>query len=221
MATVAIIVGCSDQGQGLKEVSSVHIDAKVVSSKESALEKPGLTEEKKAAIANKYGLLTKPTEPSGNFSYDLGPSFADHDITFDIKSIVGKSETEVTSLLGNPKLTMTGSWMSLSTEETSKAVRHTYRTEIGEISVKFIEGNVASIEVRPVEVLKYPADALKVLQSIGLTIDVGKAPEKESPHYLDFGRLDGLYKVRVVKNLAGDHPENIGHVYIITEDRFK
>ncbi|WP_411504423.1 hypothetical protein [Brevibacillus centrosporus] len=47
MATVAIIVGCSDQGQGLKEVSSVHIDAKVVSSKESALEKPGLTEEKK------------------------------------------------------------------------------------------------------------------------------------------------------------------------------
>lgn len=99
---------------------------------------------------------------------------------------------------------MTGSWMSLSTEETSKAVRHTYKTEIGEISVKFIEGNVASIEVRPVEMSKYPADALKVLQSIGLKIDIGEAPEKESPHYLDFGRLDGFYEVRVVKNLAED-----------------
>lgn len=45
-------------------------------------------------------------------------------------------------------------------------------------------------------------------------------PESEGLHFLDFGGVDGVYAVRVGKDLEGS-PEKIGYVQIVTEERFK
>ncbi|MED1802927.1 hypothetical protein [Brevibacillus porteri] len=137
-----------------------------------------------------------------------------------ISEIAGKPEADVTALLGKPTATETGEWTSLSTEEKTPFVRHTYKADTGEISVMFIEGVAARIEVRPSEAFKYPDDAIKAMRAVGLTVEDGVAPERENPLYLDFGRVDDFYNVRVVKDVEGN-PENVGYVKIVTESRFK
>ncbi|MBW5466263.1 hypothetical protein GPJ61_00045 [Brevibacillus formosus] len=137
-----------------------------------------------------------------------------------VKSIAGKPEADVTALLGKPTATEDGEWTSLSTEEKTPFVRHTYKADTGDISVMFIEGVAARIEVRPSEAFKYPDDAIKAMRAAGLTVEDGLAPERENPLYLDFGRVDDFYNVRAVKDVEGN-PENVGYVKIVTEDRFK
>ncbi|MBG9940594.1 membrane lipoprotein lipid attachment site-containing protein [Brevibacillus formosus] len=137
-----------------------------------------------------------------------------------VKSIAGKPEADVTALLGKPTATENGEWTSLSTEEKTPFVRHTYKADIGEISVMFIEGIAARIEVKPAGTFKYPDDAIKAMRAVGLTVEDGLAPERENPLYLDFGRVDDFYNVRAVKDVEGN-PENVGYVKIVTEDRFK
>lgn len=137
-----------------------------------------------------------------------------------VKSIVGKPEADVTALLGNPTATENGEWTSLSTEEKTPFVRHTYKADTGEVSVMFIEGIAARIEVRPSEAFKYPVDAIKAMRALGLTVEDGATPERENPLYLDYGQVGGFYNVRVVKDVEGN-PENVGYVKVVTESRFK
>jgi Prokaryotic membrane lipoprotein lipid attachment site len=137
-----------------------------------------------------------------------------------VKSIAGKPESDVTALLGKPTATETGEWTSLSTEEKTPFVRHTYKADIGEISVMFIEGVAARIEAKLVETLKYPDDAIKAIRAVGLAVEDGATPERENPLYLDYGQVDGFYNVRVVKDVEGN-PENVAYVKLVTESRFK
>lgn len=139
---------------------------------------------------------------------------------FSVKSIAGKSEADVEAMFRVPYATETGEWTLLSTEEKTPFVRNDYETPVGAVSVMFIEGIAARIEVKPTGALKYPDDAIKVMQAVGLAVEDGKAPERENPLYLDYGSLDGLYNVRVVKDQEGN-PENIGYVKIVTDDRYK
>ncbi|MFA4137043.1 MULTISPECIES: hypothetical protein [unclassified Brevibacillus] len=139
---------------------------------------------------------------------------------FTVKSIAGKSEADITAMFRVPYATETGEWTSLSTEEKTPFVRNSYETPVGALSVMFIEGVAARIEVRPSEAFKYPDDAIKAMRAVGLTVEDGLKPERENPLYLDFGRVDDFYNVRAVKDVGGN-PENVGYVKIVTEDRFK
>lgn len=160
------------------------------------------------------------TETPASNSEPAKPAHAPAEPEFTIKSIAGKPEADVTALLGKPIATETGEWTSLSTEEKTPFVRHTYKTDVGEISVMFIEEVAARIEVKPVETFKYPAEAIKAMRAAGLTVEDGLEPESIAPHFLDFGGIEGVYAVRVVKDLEGNS-ENIGYVKIVTESRFK
>ncbi|MFF0830416.1 hypothetical protein ACFYU8_26090 [Brevibacillus sp. NPDC003359] len=140
--------------------------------------------------------------------------------SFDLKAIASKPEADVTALLGKPIATENGEWTSLSTEEKTPFVRHTYKTDMGEMSVMFIEGIAARIEVKPAGTFKYPDDVIKAMRAAGLAVEDGLEPKSNAPHFLDFSGSDGVYAVRVVKDLEGNL-ENIGHVKIVTESRFK
>ncbi|EJL31799.1 hypothetical protein [Brevibacillus sp. BC25] len=137
-----------------------------------------------------------------------------------ISEIAGKPEADVNALLGKPIATENGEWTSLSTEEKTPFVRHTYKSDTCEISVMFIEGVAARIEIRPSEAFKYPDDAIKAMRAAGLAVEDALEPERENPLYLDYGQVDGFYNVRVVKDVEGN-PENVAYVKLVTESRFK
>ncbi|MGN7468831.1 hypothetical protein [Brevibacillus sp. SAFN-007a] len=137
-----------------------------------------------------------------------------------VPAIAGKTEAGVTALLGEPASTENGEWTSMSSKKKTPFVRHTYKTDTGVITVMFSEGVAARIEVRPSETFKYPDDAMKAMRAAGLTVQDGVEAENEGAHFLDFGGVDGVYAVRVGKDLEGN-PEKIGYVKIVTEERFK
>lgn len=195
LASLAILAGCS---------SDPKPEYKVLESTTNTMEKP----EESASLAES---TSAPTP-------EVSKPAAEPQST--VKSIAGKSEADVTALLGKPTATENGEWTSLSTEEKTPFVRHTYKADTGEISVMFIEGVAARIEVKPAGTFKYPDDAIKAMRAVGLTVEDGLAPERENPLYLDFGRVDDFYNVRAVKDVEGN-PENVGYVKIVTEDRFK
>jgi hypothetical protein len=207
LATLASLGGCIDHQP---EASATNTERPVTS---------GLTEQQKAEIAKKYG-LEKPDEPLGNFSIEIGPSFTDSGILFDTMGIANKSEADVEALLGKPVETETGEWTLHRPEEKTPFTRHVYETETGKIDVMFIEGKAARIEVKLKEAFKFPDDAIKAMRAAGLTVRDGLEPESGAPHFLDFAGIDGVYAVRVVKDLEGN-PENIGYVKIVTEERYK
>ncbi|WP_409178533.1 membrane lipoprotein lipid attachment site-containing protein [Brevibacillus fortis] len=185
---------------------------------------PVLTEEEQMnAIADELGLKRpgETVEPNTHLSGDFGHSFAQPTAPSpSISSVASKPEADVTALLGKPTATENGEWTSLSTEEKTPFVRHTYKADTGEVSVMFIEGVAARIEVRPSEAFKYPDDAIKAMRAAGLAVEDGATPERENPLYLDYGQVDGFYNVRVVKDVEGN-PENVGYVKVVTESRFK
>ncbi|MBG9568808.1 hypothetical protein ABE205_13985 [Brevibacillus agri] len=148
------------------------------------------------------------------------PTEAPPEPKFSVPVIAGKTEADVTALLGEPAATENGEWTSMSSKKKTPFVRHTYKTDTGAISVMFSEGVAARIEVRPSETFKYPDDAMKAMRAAGLTVEDGLEPESEDPHFLDFGGVDGVYAVGVGKDLEGN-PEKIGYVQIVTEERFK
>ncbi|EST55676.1 hypothetical protein T458_06845 [Brevibacillus panacihumi W25] len=162
----------------------------------------------------------KTVEPSPPAVAPEAPTETPATSEFSVKSIAGKSEADVTAMFRVPYATETGEWTLLSTEEKTPFVRNDYETPVGAVSVMFIEGIAARIEVKPTTALKYPDDAIKAMQAVGLAVEDGKAPERENPLYLDYGSLGGLYNVRVVKDQEGN-PENIGYVKIVTDDRYK
>lgn len=135
-------------------------------------------------------------------------------------SIAGKSEADVEALLGKPTETETGEWTLMPSEDKTPFVRHVYAAEIGTVDVMFIEGKAARIEVKPKETFTFPDDAIKAMRAAGLTVEDGLEPESGAPHFLDFVGIDGVYAVRVVKDLEGN-PGNIGYVKIVTEERYK
>lgn len=137
-----------------------------------------------------------------------------------ILGIANKSEADVGVALGQPIETEAGEWTLLPSEEKTPMVRNVYAQEAGDVGVLFIEGKAVRIEFYPKSTFKYPDDAIKAMRAAGLTVEDGAEPESEAPHFLDFGGIDGMYAVRVVKDLEGN-PENIGYVKIVTEERYK
>ncbi|MCM3592488.1 hypothetical protein M4D58_17855 [Brevibacillus borstelensis] len=141
-------------------------------------------------------------------------------VLFDILGIANKSEADVEAALGKPTETETGNWTLLPSEEKTPYVLHFYEIESGKVEALFIEGKAVRIEFYPKSTFKYPDDAIKAMRAAGLSVEDGAEPESEAPHFLDFGGIDGMYAVRVVKDLEGN-PENIGYVKIVTEERYK
>lgn len=141
-------------------------------------------------------------------------------VLFDILGIANKSEADVGVALGQPIETEAGEWTLLPSEEKTPMVRNVYAQEAGRVEVAFIEGKAVRIEFYPKSTFKYPDDAIKAMRAAGLSVEDGAEPESEAPHFLDFGGIDGMYAVRVVKDLEGN-PENIGYVKIVTEERYK
>lgn len=137
-----------------------------------------------------------------------------------VLEIANKSEADVEAALGKPTETETGNWTLLPSEEKTPYVLHFYEIESGKVEALFIEGKAARISFYPKSTFKYPDDAIKAMRAAGLTVEDGAEPESEAPHFLDFGGIDGMYAVRVVKDLEGN-PENIGYVKIVTEERYK
>lgn len=157
---------------------------------------------------------------SASETVDSAQHGSSNSLPIEVSKFAGKPESDVTALLGKPTATENGEWTSLSTEEKTPYVRHTYKTDTGEVSVMFIEGVAARIEVKPTETFKYPDDAIKAMRAAGLAVEDGATPERENPLYLDYGQVDGFYNVRVVKDVEGN-PENVGYVKLVTESRFK
>lgn len=221
LTSLAILTGCSgDPDPEFREVTTTT----------NTLIKPELTEEGKAEIAAKYG-LEKPEQaeqPAGNISVKVGFSFSDSESSpkppsppIEVSKYAGNSEASVTALLGEPVASESGEWTSLSTEEKTPYVLHTYKMSYGSVSIMFIEGIAARIEAKPVEAIKYPDNAIIAMRAVGLIVKDGTKPVKENPQYIDFGSIDGYYNVRVGKDSDGDHPATVGYVKIVTESRFK
>lgn len=203
-------------------------ESKEVSSAAQTLEKPeeptisGLTEERKAALAQKFGLKKPGTSAAGrvSFSVDFGISWSAPEVSFNMKGITNQSETAVKALLGTPIKTETGEWTLHRPEEKTTFTRHVYAAEIGEVKVIFIKGKAVRIEVKPKEAFTFPDDAIKAMRAAGLTVRDGLEPESGGTHFLDFAGIDGVYAVRVFEDLEGS-PGNIGYVQIVTEERYK
>ncbi|MFS0558859.1 hypothetical protein [Brevibacillus sp. 179-C9.3 HS] len=202
----------------LNEVTGAHHD------ETGALEESnesGLTEERKAAIIKEYGLpKQKPRNVSSIFSYDFGPSFTEPQILFNIKMITSKSEVEVTKIFGVPYSSEAGKWTSPSTERTMPIVRNLYETPVGAMSVMFIDGIAARIEIKPTEVFNFPNGAIQAMRAVGLIVQDDAELESGGPHFLDFIGIDGVYAVRVVSDLEKD-PASIAYLEIVAEERFK
>ncbi|WP_103108744.1 hypothetical protein [Brevibacillus reuszeri] len=213
LAAITILAGCS-----AKEPDAPTAPVTAPATEPSAA--TTLTEEDKAEIAAKYG-LEKPDQPAGNVSVQVGISTsADQPTKSGVKAIAGKTESDVSTLLGKPTATEDGEWTVVSTDEKMPYLRHTYKTDIGEISVMFLEGVAARIEVTPAETFKYPEDAAKAMRVVGLAVEDGLTPDNEAPHYMQYNNVDGFYYVNVVKDLEGN-PENISYVRVITDRLFK
>lgn len=84
-----------------------------------------------------------------------------------VPAVAGKTEADVTALLGEPAATENGEWTSMSSKMKTPFVCHTYKTDTGAISVMFSEGVAARIEVRPSETFKYPDDVMKAMRAAG------------------------------------------------------
>ncbi|GED33525.1 hypothetical protein P9G84_10290 [Brevibacillus centrosporus] len=217
-AVFVFLTGNFSSESRLNEVTGGHHD------EAGALEEPnasGLTEERKAAIIKEYGLpKQKPSNVSSIFSYDFGPSFTERQILFNVKMITSKTEVEVTKMLGVPYSSETGKWTSPSTERTMPIVRNLYESPVGAMSVMFIDGIAARIEIKPTEAFSFPNGAIQAMRAVGLTVLDDAELESGGPHFLDFIGIDGVYAVRVVSDLEVD-PDSIAYLEIIAEERFK
>lgn len=128
----------------------------------------------------------------------------------DIKTIMNKTEEEVSKILGHPNRTVPGKWRFAGTMEwLPNSPINTYKH--GLIEVKFIEKKAIRITVFNIKA-KYPGE---VLPSIGLK--PGKFPEFVNRRNAVWLNTEGIYKI--IAFSKGDN--KVQYTYIITDEKYK
>lgn len=130
-------------------------------------------------------------------------------VLIDIKGLIGKNESDIDKILGNPEKTEEGKWRYSGTEKwIDNCPTKFYKNNT--IEIKFVEGIAARITFTPVE--KIPFDNL-ILEKIGLkNID----PSEENQISKTWNNIEGIYSVQIFSNES-----NVNYIYVISEEKFK
>jgi len=141
---------------------------------------------------------------------------------FDITLIAGKTEEEVSAVLGTPIQSENGERILTSTEKQMPYRQNDYTVGIGTISVIFMDGKAVRIKlsIEKGAPYKYPDDIMKVMGALGLTVNSAGVPAKKDAVSASFTYVDGFYLLEM-KSDSPDNPGHLGEVVLITEDLYE
>ncbi|MEJ8548780.1 hypothetical protein [Brevibacillus borstelensis] len=212
LVAIAILTGCSTEKTQPQDASN----NKTVSIPEhqTAKETPVPNASEAAGTPEGSGMPSAESEPGQIENAATG--------LFDIKLIAGKSEEEVSAVLGTPIQSENGERTLLSTEKLVPYRQNDYTVGIGTISVMFMDEKAVRIKlsIEKGAPYKYPDDMLKVMEALGLTVNPASPPAKKDAVSASFTYVDGFYLLQM-KSDSPENPSHLGEVVLITEDLYE
>ncbi|WP_276662303.1 hypothetical protein [Syntrophomonas wolfei] len=135
-------------------------------------------------------------------------------IIFNVLKVANKTESEVSSLLGQPTSTEDGKWRYSGTQEwIPNCPTNTYKdgTEI-----KFIDSKAARITIIPSTPVKYQEDP-SILSQLGINPIPEDIDWDNGPNSIVYGNIPDLYEISV---FTKDN-NTVDYIYIITDELYK
>ncbi|EMT50995.1 hypothetical protein I532_20356 [Brevibacillus borstelensis AK1] len=125
----------------------------------------------------------------------------------------------VEELLGKPLKTEQGEWTLYGSGAKTPFIRHYYEHAVGTVSVMYIDGNIAHINVEFVEPLHDSGDEMKALELIGIVKDDFLKKIAEESNYTRFILRD-FYYADVIHGKP-DKPAFILGIKVVTDETYE